>query len=77
MEMDVKDAAINLEEVGQIAEVVNQFERNYFAAKKKMNGLDQQSLESDTQSQALKLNYHIVHAALYNENPNFDQDKME
>jgi hypothetical protein len=23
------------------------------------------------------LNYHIIRSALYNENPNFDQDKME
>ena len=42
-----------------------------------MNGMDHQSLASDSQSQALKLNYHIIKTALYNENPNFDQEKME
>jgi hypothetical protein len=40
MEMDMKQAQVNHQEVGQIAEVVNQFEKNYFAAKKKMNGFD-------------------------------------
>ena len=46
--MDVREALSNLQEVGEISEVVNQFERNYFAAKKKMNGFDHTSLESDT-----------------------------
>jgi len=40
MEMDVREALSNHQEVGQISEVVNQFERNYFAAKKKMNSFD-------------------------------------
>ena len=50
MEMDVKEALINLNEVEQVGEVVSQFEKNYFGAKKKMNGLDHQSLQSDSQS---------------------------
>jgi len=37
MEMDVREAMSNLQEVSQISEVVNLFEKNYFATKKKMN----------------------------------------
>ena len=77
MELDVKETLNNLRAVEQVSEVVNQFEKNYFGAKKKMNGLDQQSLQSDSHAQVLKLNYHIMKSALYNENPSFDLEKME
>ena len=48
IEGDFNTAVNNQKEVGQITEVVNQFERNYFAAKKKMNTFDYQTLDADS-----------------------------
>ena len=41
-----------------------------------MNIFDLQSIEINAVSNALKLYYNILQAALYKSNPNFDNDKM-
>ena len=76
-ETDIKQALNDMEEVAQVLEVVEEFERDYFAAKKKMNPADLATLEASATSQALKLSYQIIQGHLRPENPNFDQEKME
>jgi hypothetical protein len=60
MEGDFNTAANNHKEMQEINEVVNQFERNYFAAKKKMNLFDLQATDADAIISALKLYYNVV-----------------
>ena len=74
---EIKQSVQNLEEVTQILEITQNFEKNYGAAKKKVNSFDAITLESDVTTQAMKMCYQIIHGFLYEENPNFDQEKME
>lgn len=74
---EIKQAVQNLDEVTQVLEITQNFEKNHGAAKKKINLFDAITLESDVTTQAMKMCYQIIHGFLYEENPNFDQEKME
>ena len=67
----------DIEEIADLVEVVDEFERDYFGAKKKTNACDLATQEAAATSQALRLSYQIIQGCLRPENPNFDQEKME
>mmetsp|Transcript_21886 Transcript_21886/g.33966 ORF Transcript_21886/g.33966 Transcript_21886/m.33966 type:complete len:258 (-) Transcript_21886:4579-5352(-) len=76
-EADIKQAVQNFEETQQVMEVVSALEKSYGGIKKKLNSFDLSTLESNITVQTLNQSYSIVHKELYDENPNFDQEKMD
>ena len=54
-----------------------QFESSFCNSKKKLNECDVVTLESELSAQALKMQYKIVQGLMFEENPNFDTEKME
>lgn len=73
---DIKMAVENLKETQQVVGVVDQIESNFLKAKKKINGLDLITLESDITAQTLTTCYQVINSSLGPENPNFDAEKM-
>lgn len=57
--------------------MVEQFESSFSNCKKKVNECDIITLESEVSSQALKMQYKIIHGLMYEENPNFDSENMD
>ena len=66
-----------MKEAAEVYQVVQEFEKSFCGAKKKINECDLVTLESDLTVQVLKMQYRIVQDLMFEENPNFDLEKME
>lgn len=74
---DLKQAVMNMHETQEVQQIVNEFESYFYNAKKKVNDCDLVTLESELAAQALSMQYKIVHGLMFEDNPNFDQEKMD
>jgi hypothetical protein len=76
-EADMKQAVMNMHETQEVNAVIKEFEKNFSGAKKKINECDLVTLESELTVLALKMQYKILQGLIFEENPNFDVEKME
>lgn len=76
-DIDMKKLQSNYEETNQIMDILEDFEEDYGSSKKNLNSLDKSQLNTDVNAKTLRQCYRIIKNHLHEENPTFDQVKMD
>lgn len=58
-------------------DILEDFEEDYGSSKKNLNSLDKSQLNTDVNAKTLRQCYRIIKNHLHEENPTFDQIKMD